>query len=79
LDEHNRQLGQLIEGLKEEKEARKAEDVEIKGRLQSMSHMFFGARMVWALVAALILVGLGGVAGYYIPKWLAPTQRASGG
>ncbi|HEX6861024.1 MAG TPA: hypothetical protein VF138_12600 [Caulobacteraceae bacterium] len=66
LDEHNRQLGLLIEGLKDEKEVRRSEDEKIQGRLESMSNWFFGLRAGGWIIALL----LAAAAGWGIPKVL---------
>lgn len=50
LDEHNKQLGLLIEGLRDEKESRKSEDAEIKKEISGLSRKMFGGTLaVWAL------------------------------
>ncbi|HEX4112321.1 MAG TPA: hypothetical protein VH020_07275 [Stellaceae bacterium] len=64
------QIDKLLEGLKEEKDARRAEDDRIRGRLDTMASLFTGARIAWVVVAILIAAILGGLADHYIPKWL---------
>jgi len=56
LEEHNRQLGTLIEGLKEERDARKEEDKDLRVRLDSMSSLFQGGR--WVIGGLLFIVGI---------------------
>jgi len=66
LAEHNKQLGLLIEGLKDEKEVRSREDEKINNKLEKMSNWFLGIRasgVIAALVAAAIL-------GWGVPKIL---------
>lgn len=58
LEDHNRQLGLLIEGLKDEKAARKADDTELKGRLDSMSNLFFGGKLLVGIAAVLITAAI---------------------
>lgn len=57
LDEHNTQLGKLIDGLKEEREARKSEDEGIRSRLDQMRDVFANFRSGW-VVAALIFAAI---------------------
>ncbi|HEX5279484.1 MAG TPA: hypothetical protein VFW28_05365 [Micropepsaceae bacterium] len=56
LDQHNRQLGTLIDGLKEERDARKQEDKDIRDKLDKMSTFFLGGR--WVIGAVLFIVGV---------------------
>jgi hypothetical protein len=70
LDEQTKQIDKLLEGLQEEKSARKEEDAAIKTKLESMSDTFAGLRLVWVLVAILVAAILGGVADHYVPKLL---------
>jgi len=71
LDEHNKQLGALIDGLKEEREIRRAEDEKIREKLDSKSEVFFGLRLGWRAFVALIAILLAAAAGHYVPKWLS--------
>jgi dCTP deaminase len=68
LDEHNNQLGKLIEGLKDEKEVRTKDDEKINTKLESMSKMFFGYNLMRVGLWSLFLIVFGSVAGYLVPK-----------
>lgn len=57
LDKQSNQIDKLLEGLKEEKEARKDEDRTLRSRLDKMSGFFAGANVVW-LIGALVLGAL---------------------
>jgi deoxycytidine triphosphate deaminase len=70
LDEHNRQLGTLIDGLNAEKEARSKGDESIKDDLKSLRDFFSIFRGVGIVVAIILAAVLGGVAGYFVPKVL---------
>lgn len=70
LEEHNRQLDKLIEGLSTEKDLRAKEDEKINSKLDDMSKMFFGLNLVKGILVALALMVLGVLAGEYIPKLL---------
>lgn len=56
LDEHNRQLGVLIDGLREEKDARKEEDKRISDKLDEKSSLFLGVR--WGTIATVSVIGV---------------------
>jgi deoxycytidine triphosphate deaminase len=79
LAEHNKQLGLLIEGLKDEKEVRRREDDKITGKLDSMSNWFFGAKMIWLAFGAVVLIIVGAVVGPMVPKTLSYLAQVSGG
>jgi dCTP deaminase len=64
LDRQSKEIDKLLDGLKEEKEARREEDTAIRGRLDTMSDVFAGFKNVWVIVA-LILAAL---AGWLVPK-----------
>jgi hypothetical protein len=51
LEKQSRQIDKLLEGLREEKDARKQEDETIRTRLDKMSGLFFGAKMIWIVIA----------------------------
>jgi len=62
LDEHNRQLGVLIDGLKEEKEARKAADSAIEKDVKSLTNWFSLSRVGWIVLGLAVAAVLGAVA-----------------
>lgn len=72
LEQHNNQLGKLIEGLQEEREARNREDDRLRGRLDSVEQRIGGFwttltssfKIAW-VIAALII---GVLATYYGPR-----------
>jgi len=57
LGEHNKQLGELIAGLKEERDARKDEDKRISDRLDQKSTLFLGVR--WGTIGVISVLGIG--------------------
>ncbi len=56
LEQHNRQLGVLIDGLQQERDARKEEDKSLRERLDSMGGLFQAGR--WIVGGALFLAGI---------------------
>ncbi|HEX3664377.1 MAG TPA: hypothetical protein VHU23_03990 [Rhizomicrobium sp.] len=66
--ETNKSINRLGENLDKETQLRAAEDKAIDTRLTSMSNMFFGLNLVRTIIAALLLVGLGALAEFFIPK-----------
>jgi deoxycytidine triphosphate deaminase len=66
LDEHSKQLGILIEGLKDEKEVRRQEDNQTRARLDAISSYVTVIRVGWIVVGLVIAAALG----YWIPKLL---------
>lgn len=70
LDQHNNQLGLLIKGLEDERDVRQTADDKLRDKLESMSNMFFGLRLGWAIVAAFALALLGAAVGPIVTEWL---------
>jgi dUTPase len=68
LQKHDQQLGSLIQLLEKEQGIRSQEDEKIKSKLESMSNMFFGLRLVWAALIAIAVLFIGAFLGYVIPK-----------
>jgi dCTP deaminase len=68
LEQHNSQLGKLIDSLQEERDARIRDDERISTKVESMSSMFIGLRWGWIAIGAAVTAGLGGLMGYLIPK-----------
>jgi deoxycytidine triphosphate deaminase len=69
LSDQTKQIDKLLEGLKEEREARQAEDTRIQDRLYHVSHMFAGFRVVWVIIAIIVAAIAGGLADHFVPKW----------
>ena len=65
LDRQSHQLDRLIEGLREEKDARQQEDRALRTRPESMTGMFASLKTVWVIGG----IVLGGVVGYLIRKF----------
>jgi deoxycytidine triphosphate deaminase len=66
LDRQSQQLDRLIEGLREEKEARQQEDRALRTRLESMTGMFASLKTAWVIAAIVV----SGVVGFFIRKFL---------
>jgi deoxycytidine triphosphate deaminase len=66
LDEHNRQLGLLIDGLKDEKEVRRQEDTQIRTKLEGLTNYITLVRAGWVVVGLVVAA----VLGYMVPKLL---------
>lgn len=73
LEKHNHQLGQLIEGLKEERETRRQEDDRIRSKLDSISGTFAGMRVVWVILALVV----GALLEWGVPKTMDYLRAAS--
>jgi dCTP deaminase len=70
LERQTREIDKLLEGLKEEKVAREREDERLRGRLDRMSGLFTGYRIVWAIIIFFVGVSLTAAVEYFIPKLL---------
>jgi dUTPase len=68
LDRHGHQLEQLIEGLKEERELRRQEDLRIAGKLEGLQGFFGGVRVIWIVVAFVIGSVLTAAVSWGVPK-----------
>jgi len=68
LEQHNSQLGKLIDSLQEERDARIRDDERLSTKIESMSNMFIGLRWGWIAIGAAVTAVLGGLMGYIIPK-----------
>ena len=66
LDRQTSQIDKLLEGLKEEKEARKDEDKAIRTKLEGMSNFFTSAKLIWVIGYTVVALLLGGTVGTYI-------------
>jgi hypothetical protein len=73
LDQQTKQIDKLLEGLQEEKQARKEEDTAIRSKLEGMSNIFTSAKLIWTIVWTVVVLLLGGAAGSYITRFFAPT------
>jgi dCTP deaminase len=69
LQEHNQQIGKLLESLKEEREARVREDEKLDQKLASMSTIFVFWRSGWAIAVAIVLAVVSALLGHYVPTW----------
>ena len=68
LNEHNKQIDKLLEGLREERDVRRADDEKLESRLSSMSSMLFGWNWTRLIAAAIFVAALSAAFGYFIPK-----------
>ena len=68
IQQHNNQLGQLIDSLKEERNNRVREDEKLRDKLDSMSNMFVGIRWAWLALGALVMAVIGAMLAVYAPK-----------
>jgi dCTP deaminase len=68
LQKHDQQLSTLIQVLEKEQAVRSADDEKIKAKLESMSNMFFGARMAWMAFTAILIAAVSAIAGWGVPK-----------
>lgn len=71
LDRQTTQIDKLLEGLKEEKETRKLEDSAIRTKLEGMSTLFTGAKLIWRIIWTTAAIVIGVLAGHFGPKLLA--------
>ena len=62
LDEHNKQLGTLIDGLKEEKEARKSADATIDKDVRALTSWFSLSRVGWIVLGLVLAAVFGAIA-----------------
>jgi deoxycytidine triphosphate deaminase len=69
LESQNKQIDKLLEGLREEKDARKEEDTTIKSRLDSISNTSAVFATVWVIAAIIVAAILGGLADHFVPKF----------
>jgi hypothetical protein len=77
VEDHDRQLGDVLKGLEKEQEARAAGDKKIEEKLGGMSNMFFGARLIWLAAMAVTLIVVGAVVGPLVPKGLTALAKAT--
>jgi deoxycytidine triphosphate deaminase len=70
LESHNKQIERLIDGLREERDARKSDDAAIKSTLQGMGDTFTVFRSVWVIIALIVTAILSGFFGWLIPKMM---------
>ena len=77
LIDTSRNLGVLSNNLDKESALRVQEDKALGDRLTSMSNLFFGLKLGWAALTAILLIVIGVLAGIYIPKILPPTPVAT--
>ncbi len=68
LEKQSREIDKLLEGLREEKDARKEEDKAIRTKLDKMSGLLFGARMIWIIAALILGAFLGALFDWRIPQ-----------
>jgi deoxycytidine triphosphate deaminase len=75
LDQQTKQIDKLLEGLQEEKEARKGEDVAIRSKLEGMSSLFTTARVVWTIIWTIAALLIGAFLGPYISRLVQAPSR----
>jgi hypothetical protein len=68
LESQNKQIEKLLEGLREEKEARKEEDATIKKQLSGMGETFAIFKGAWFIFVLVITAVLSGLFGWLVPK-----------
>jgi hypothetical protein len=59
IEKQSREIDKLLEGLKEEKDARKEEDKAIRSKLEGMSGFFSGFRAIWAILGLIVAAVIG--------------------
>jgi hypothetical protein len=67
-DEFKRDLSNLLEGLKEERDARKEADKDIREKFDKVSNTFAGLRVIWIIAALVVGGAIEGLGSYFIPK-----------
>ena len=79
LEENTKQIKNLIDGLNKEIVLREKEDEKTNNKIEKMQTMFLGLNIAKGLAVALVLVALGALASYFLPKWLGdkPTPVAA--
>ncbi len=77
VQDHDRQLGEVLKGLEKEQEARAAGDKKIEDKLGGMSNMFFGARLIWLATLAVVLIVVGAVLSPLVPKALSALAKGA--
>jgi hypothetical protein len=70
LDKQSQQIEKLLEGLREERDPRQEEDKSLRTRLESMSGVFGGLRVIAVVVTLILGALLGGLGSYFIPPIL---------
>lgn len=68
VERQTREIDKLLEGLREEKVARQKEDERLRDRLDRMSNLFTGSKIIWAIVIFFVGVALTAFAEYFLPK-----------
>jgi deoxycytidine triphosphate deaminase len=69
-DQQTKQIDKLLEGLQDEKAIRKEEDFALRSKLEGMSNLFVGTKLIWRITWTIAAIIIGILAGYYGPKLL---------
>jgi deoxycytidine triphosphate deaminase len=71
-DQQTKQIDKLLEGLQEEKAIRKEEDAALRSKLDGMSNLFAGTKLIWRIFWTVALIIIGILAGHYGPLLFKP-------
>ena len=66
LEKQSREIDKLLNGLREEKEVRKEEDLAIRNKLDSVQGFFAGVKLLWIIIALVV----GAILSWTVPKLL---------
>jgi deoxycytidine triphosphate deaminase len=69
-EQQTKQIDKLLEGLQDEKAIRKEEDAALRAKLEGMSNLFAGTKLIWRIIWTVTAIVIGILAGYYGPKLL---------
>jgi deoxycytidine triphosphate deaminase len=67
-DLQTKQIDKLLEGLQDEKAIRKDEDAALRIKLEGMSNLFAGTKLIWRIVWTISAIIIGILGGHYGPK-----------
>jgi len=62
-----KQIDKLLEGLQDERAIRKEEDAALRIKLEGMSNLFAGTKIIWRIFWTVALIIIGILAGHYGP------------
>jgi hypothetical protein len=78
VEDHDRQIGDLIKKIDKESEARESGDNTIKSKIDSLSNVFFGAKLIWIAFWAVVLLVIGALIAGPIGSFTSHLQWSSG-